>query len=133
MASTDREGILAALRRDTQALVIGRLRATIGLGLVGVLASIPFDLALERDRLRPLLYLKAAATLAYPAAIVLLGALRQARWAIAAGTSSAAAGMLCVVTSAICLVTGEQEVASYLLTVIVLGGSVLYPWGLRPQ
>jgi hypothetical protein len=133
MALRDREGILAALRRDSQGLVVGRLRATIGLGLVGLLISIPFDFALERDRLWPLLYLKAGAALAYPAAILLLGALRHARWAIVAGTSAAAAGMLCVVTSAICLITGEQEVASYLLTVIVLGGSVVYPWGLRPQ
>jgi signal transduction histidine kinase/DNA-binding response OmpR family regulator len=133
MALRDGEGILAALRRDSQGLVVGRLRATIGLGLVGLLISIPFDLALERDRFRSLLYLKAAAALAYPGAILLLGALRHARWAIAAGTSAAAAGMLCVVTTGICLITGEQEVASYLLTVIVLGGSVVYPWGLRPQ
>jgi signal transduction histidine kinase/DNA-binding response OmpR family regulator len=133
MTPKDREGILAALRRDSQRIVVDRTRAFTALGIIGLLLSIIPDLLLETVHLRALLVLKLTGTVAYAATFLALPRLRRADWRPAMIVSVGILSMFCLVTSAIGMVTGELSVATYILTVIVVGACVLCPWGTRPQ
>ncbi len=133
MSDLQTEDVRAALERETKPLVVGRVRAVLALGIVTIGLSIPFDLRLPHEQLLPLVALKVGAMLAYAGVAAALFAVRSARWRWATAVALAGAGLICLVNSAIGVVSGDVTMTAYVLTVLTIGGAVVFPWGVGPQ
>src|SRR4029077_7941957 len=66
-------------------------------------------------------------------AAVGLGHARHASWRRVIATATAGIGLICLLNTAIGTLTGDVLMAAYVLTVVTLGGAILFPWGLRAQ
>jgi signal transduction histidine kinase/DNA-binding response OmpR family regulator len=124
-------GVRAALEEETKPLVVGRLRGILWLGVVTIALSIPIDVQTGSPRLAVLLVLKLCAMAAYACAAVLLGRMR--RWRTATAAAAASTGLICLVNLVIGTLTREPVMAAYVLTVVALGGAIIFPWGTGPQ
>jgi signal transduction histidine kinase/DNA-binding response OmpR family regulator len=131
LATTD--SVRAALRQETQPLVIGRVRAVLLLGVATIALSIPVDLRSDRPDLAHLITLKVLGMAAYAAVTLGLARLRQAHWQSVAALAAFGAGLICLLNAAIGALTGEVLMAAYVLTVLTVGGSIVFPWESRSQ
>jgi signal transduction histidine kinase/DNA-binding response OmpR family regulator len=127
------DSVRAALRQETQPLVVGRLRAVLLLGIATIALSIPVDLRSERPDLAQLVTLKVLGMAAYAVVALYLARLRRTRWRDAVVVSAIGAGLICLLNAAIGALTGEVLMAAYVLTVLTVGGSIVFPWEARPQ
>ena len=127
------DSVRRALHREAQPLILSRMRGVLLLGVVTIALSIVADASLGGPRLGMLLVLKAAGIAAYGAAAFVLGRLRAARWRSAAAGATAGAGLICGLNAAIGTVTGEPIMAAYVLTILTIGGAIIFPWGVWPQ
>ena len=127
------EGVGAALQDEAKALIIGRLRAVLRLGIGTIALSILIDLQLARPGLAALLAFKVVAMAAYGVAEVGLGMLRVAPWPRAIRAATLSGGILCMVNAAIGIITGDAVMSAYVLTVLTFGAAIVFPWGTGPQ
>jgi hypothetical protein len=127
------EGARSALQEETKPLVLGRVRAVLCLGLVGILLSVLFDVRAGGPELRRLLTVKAALVPLYAAMAWALGRVRTWRWDAAVAVAVAGGGLICAANAVIGIVAGDVAMAVYVLTVFTMGGAVVLPWGVRPQ
>jgi signal transduction histidine kinase/CheY-like chemotaxis protein/HPt (histidine-containing phosphotransfer) domain-containing protein len=127
------DAIRTAVRAESKALLIGRLRAVLCLGAITIELSALGDLRLSRQQLVPMLLLKIFAVFAYAGAAVGLGHMRDAawRWTVAAGVLSVS--LICTVLVAISALAQDAVMLPYLLTILTMGGAMLFPWGAVPQ
>jgi signal transduction histidine kinase/DNA-binding response OmpR family regulator len=128
-----REGVRAALEDEAKPLVLARIQAVLWLALTAVATSVAFDVHLGRPGLGPLVALKVGSISAYAVGLVVLWQVRAARWPVAITAATACVGLTCLVTGAIGRLTGDSLVAAYTLTVITLGGAMVFPWGVPAQ
>jgi signal transduction histidine kinase/CheY-like chemotaxis protein len=127
------EGVRAVLQDESKRLVLGRVRGVLCLGVTTIAFSILADVHLARPQLGALVMLKVVAMVAYAAAILGLGLLRTSRWSWAVATAAASVGLICLTNAAIGTLTNDVLMAAYVLTVVALGGAMLFPWGVRAQ
>ncbi|HJQ85289.1 MAG TPA: ATP-binding protein, partial [Candidatus Binatia bacterium] len=127
------EGVRAALQDETKPLVLGRVRAILILGIVGILVSLLVDVRLARPRLETLVALKTLALAAYALAALALGRLQHATWPRAVGAAAASGALLCAVNAAIGTLGGDVVMTAYVLTILTIGGATVFPWGLAAQ
>jgi signal transduction histidine kinase/DNA-binding response OmpR family regulator len=127
------DAVRAALYEEAQPLVMSRVAAVLGLGVGSIAFAIAVDARLDRPGMDALLLLKAAAASAYAVLALVVWMLRRARWPVAVGTAVASVGLICLVNGAIARLSGEVPMAAYVLSVVTLGGAVVFPWGLRAQ
>ena len=123
----------AALENEYKPLVIARVRGILCIGIVAIAASVVLDIHLGHPRLATLIALKVIGMVAYAAAATLLGLVRRASWPWAVRSAILGAGLICLLNTAIGTLTGDVLVAAYVLTVVTLGGAIVFPWGVRAQ
>src|SRR5262249_38299869 len=123
----------AAERTESKALLIGRLRAVLCLGMVTVVLSALGDLRLPRHQIVRLIVVRVGAVLAYAAAALALGALRRASWRRVAGAGVLSITLIAPVLATISLVTRDATMIPYLFTILTMGGAMAFPWGRAPQ
>ena len=133
MALRQSEGVRKALEEETRPLVIGRVRAILCLGIATIALSLPVDIYGRRDGLAALIGLKVAGMAAYGLAAFALGVLRAASWRVTIAAATAGTGLICLLNGTIGTLTGEVLMGAYVLTLITLGGAMVFPWGLGPQ
>jgi signal transduction histidine kinase/DNA-binding response OmpR family regulator len=121
------------LENEAKPLVVARIGAVLWLAIASVGLSVGFDVHMGRPGLGPLVALKLGSISAYAIALAALWRVRAARWPVAVGTATACLGLTCIVTGAIGRLTGDSLVAVYTLTVITLGGAMVFPWGVPAQ
>ncbi|HYR96396.1 MAG TPA: ATP-binding protein, partial [Candidatus Binatus sp.] len=119
----------AAVRAETKALLIGRLRAILCLGAITIELSVLADIGLPRPRLVSLLLLKIIAVFAYATAAFALARARDASWRRAATTGVLSVSLICTVLASISALTHDAVMLPYLFTVLTLGGAMIFPWG----
>jgi signal transduction histidine kinase/CheY-like chemotaxis protein len=127
------DGVRLALAREATPLVARRVRATLWLGAVTIAASLAVDLYLRQPQLAVLLPIKVAAIVAYIAFATALGRMPLERSRLVIGVALAAASLIEVVNAAIGIVLGDPLMTAYVLTVVTLGGAVVFPWGVTSQ
>ena len=133
MSRGERAGVRAALESEAKPLVAARIQAVLWLAIVSVGLSVAFDVHLGRPGLGALVALKISSIAGYLLASAALWRVRAARWPVTVGTATACIGLTCIVTGAIGRMTGDSLVAAYTLTVITLGGAMVFPWGVPAQ
>src|SRR5262245_21592820 len=127
------ESAREALEGETKPPILARAPGLLGLGIVQIAASILVDAQLARPQLGVLIALKVAGMASYGAAIFVLGMVRASGWGRAVTAATASVSLICVLNVAIGALTGDVLMASYVLTVVTLGGAILFPWGVSAQ
>jgi signal transduction histidine kinase/DNA-binding response OmpR family regulator len=133
VARRGEDAVRAALEAETRPLLVSRIVAVLGLGVGGIAVSIAVDWALGRTSLQSVLAVKLAGAAGYVVTALALWAMRRARSQASTGVAVLGASLICVVNGAIGRLTGEPLMAAYVLTVVTLGGAVVFPWGVRAQ
>jgi signal transduction histidine kinase/DNA-binding response OmpR family regulator len=133
LAAAPSEKVLDELRAETRLLVVERIRAVLLIAAAGVALSIAGDVHLARARLLPLLLLKLAGIAAYGGALVALRRIREASWQRTMRVAVPVVGLMCAVTTAVGIATGDLLMSAYVLTVFTIGTSIVFPWGVAQQ
>ncbi|HYC21401.1 MAG TPA: response regulator [Candidatus Bathyarchaeia archaeon] len=133
LATAAPEKVLDELRAETRPLVVERIRAVVLIAAAGVALSIAGDLHLPRAHLLPLLFLKLSGIAAYGCALYALHAVRNASWQRTMRVAVPVVGMMCIVTTAVGIDTGDLLMSAYVLTIFMIGASIVYPWGAAQQ
>lgn len=127
------ERIRAVLEEEAQPLVLGRVRAVLCLGIATIALSMPFDVRLGQEGLSALVVLKLGGMAAYGLAALGLGVLRRSTWRWAIVGATASVGLICALNASIAILTGDVLMAAYVLTVLTVGGAIVFAWGARAQ
>jgi signal transduction histidine kinase/CheY-like chemotaxis protein len=127
------DGVRAALEEEAKPLVLTRVRAVLCIGIVTIGASLLVDAHLGRERLAALATLKGFGMAAYGGVVFALGLLKRSPWPRAVAAATLGAVLIAWLNAAIGTLTGDVLMAAYVLTVMTLGGAVVFPWGVRAQ
>jgi len=133
LTAQEHRSIRAALDEEMKPLLLRRMQAVLLLSFVAACISMGMDVGLGRTE--PLLFLlRIVGVVTYGFGALILkrwGTRRRWSWVRAAAVASAA--MMLIETSAIDLATGEGEMLLHVLSVLALGGAIIFPWGLWAQ
>ena len=132
MPSAEQRTVKEAQRAEARPLLLARLRWTLYISVVGLVLSALSDL-----RLAPvptdLIGLKLAGAGVQAATAVLLVLVRRSPWPRMAGAAVAAWSVVCAVVAVIGSYTADPIMPMFLLPVMVVGASIVFPWGTVPQ
>src|SRR5262249_10399431 len=123
----------AALGAECKPLVVARVRSILVIGIITIAASVLLDIHLQQPQLRWLIALKTTGMIAYAGAATLLGIIRRASWPWAMRGAILGCGLICLLNTAIGTLSGDVLVSAYVLTLVTLGGAIVFPWGVRAQ
>jgi signal transduction histidine kinase/ActR/RegA family two-component response regulator len=121
-----------ALREETRQLLVERLRAILWLAAGTTTLSIVLD-AQHTGKPASLVSIRVTAVCAYLLGLVVVGWLRRHAWIWSVATAATLTCIFCIVSACLGLVTEEPVTTAALLTVIAVGGGIVFPWGLWVQ
>ncbi len=127
------ETLRESLLRESQPVLLDRLRGTLWIGVLTVPASLVADLELDPAELRRRIAFKVALTIAYALGLVAVHVLRRASFRTAELSAAPLGALLCVGVTLSGIVAGDVLMTGYLLTVVTIGLAVVLPWGARAQ
>ena len=132
MPSAPPRTVRDAFREEAQPLVAGRLRWTLQLSVVGLVLGVLSDL-----RHVPVAYdlvlLKLAEAVMQAAAVGLVLLLRRSPWSRMMGVAVVVYSLTCASVVVNGSYTADWVLPTFLLPVMVLGTSIVFPWGMGPQ
>jgi signal transduction histidine kinase/CheY-like chemotaxis protein len=133
MVRRDTAEVRAALRRDTQHLLVERLSIMLWVTGVWIAFSFVADLHLTRARFLPLFAVKVAEMGVCALGLTARQALLRGPWARAVVGAALFAASPVVVPTVRGIVTGDFLTPAYIFTVLALGAGAFMPWGALPQ
>jgi len=131
VVSPEFDPVGAALRDETRPLVVARVAAVLWLGSAAIAGSLVLEAALGRPIRPALLVLKLSALLVYPTIAIVLPRARRRHGTIA--FAACGVGLVALVNGAIGWLAPDVLMGAYVLTVLCLGGAVVFPWDARTQ
>ncbi|MBM4267571.1 MAG: PAS domain S-box protein [Deltaproteobacteria bacterium] len=121
------------LHAELLPILIRRVRFLFCFAAIALAGSIVTDVVFELPYASLLAFVKLAALPFYLAVFVTAGRLGSKSWSTASLASAAMTSIPCIVMAAIAVLTHEFTTSAYIQTVVTLGASIFFPWGLRAQ
>jgi signal transduction histidine kinase/DNA-binding response OmpR family regulator len=125
--------VRTALREETKTVVADRVTGVLCLGAVTVILSIPIDRNFGPSLWLELALIKVGITITYALAALAVHAARRAAWRYAVTIATAAATLPCFGTALITWCSGDVLMQTYVLTILTIGGAMVFPWGIAAQ
>jgi signal transduction histidine kinase/DNA-binding response OmpR family regulator len=122
-----------AMHAETAPLVVERVRATLWLGAVTIVLSMLVDLERSVPNLSVLLLTKLAGMCLYLCGVIAISTAKGRGWRGMLTAVVPSACLLTVVPGAITIQLGEPIMAAFILSIVTLGGAIVFPWGLWPE
>jgi signal transduction histidine kinase/CheY-like chemotaxis protein len=120
-----------ALHAETSPVLIDRVRAILLLGVVTIGVSLVVDLNARGPGFAAVLLTKFAGMCLYACGAVAVGSARGASRRRIVATAVTSACLLAVVPGSIGIVLHDPLMAGFILSIVSLGGAIVFPWGLR--
>ena len=114
-------------------MVVDRLRAVLLIGLVTTGLSMLVDLHEGGSRLTTVLSAKVAGVCLYGLGALAVSLARGRSWTRTLAVAVPSACLLVLVPGMIAIALRDQLMTGFILSFVALGGSVVFPWGLRAQ
>src|SRR5215831_1534602 len=119
----------AALQRQTRRILAERVFGVLMLGTFTTMLSMLVDLRTEVPRLAVVLLTKVATTCAYGVGAIAVWSVRESSWQRTFAVVLPAACLLGIMPGAIGLAFGDPVMCGFILSVVTLGGALVFPWG----
>ncbi len=132
MPSAQPRTVSEAQRTEARPLLLARLRWTLYISVAGLVLSALSDLRLAEVPY-DLILLKLAGAAVQAATIVLLVLVRRSPWPRVVGAAVVAWGVACAVVAVNGSYTADPIMPMFLLPVMAVGASMVFPWGIVPQ
>jgi signal transduction histidine kinase/CheY-like chemotaxis protein len=121
------------LHEETKQILVERVRAILYLGAVTTALSMLVDLHRSVPNLAALLTTKLAGACLYSCGALTVSFAKGRTWR---GTLAAVVPSVCllaVVPGAITIQLGEPVMAAFILSIVTLGGAIVFPWGVGAE
>ena len=122
-----------ALHAEVGPVLIDRVRAVLLLGLVTIGFSMVVDVHEGGPRLATVLSVKLTGMCLYGLGAIAVTSARGRSWARTLGVAVPSTCLLVLVPGTIAIALRDTLMAGFILSFVALGGSVVFPWGLRAQ
>jgi len=120
-----------ALHVEIAPVLVERVRAVLTLGVVTIGASMLVDLRGGSPNLATVLLTKLAGMCLYACGAIAVTTVRGASWQRTLAAVVPAACLLTLVPGTIGMVLHDPLVTGFILSIVTLGGAMVFPWGLR--
>jgi signal transduction histidine kinase/DNA-binding response OmpR family regulator len=120
-----------ALRAELAPVLVERVRAILILGVVSVGLSMIVDVRGSASNLATVLLTKVAGMCLYASGAIAVTSARGTTWQRTLGAVLPATCLLTLVPAGIGIVLKDPLVTGFTLSIVTLGGAIVFPWGLR--
>jgi signal transduction histidine kinase len=120
-----------ALRAELAPVLVERVRAILILGVVSVGLSMIVDVRGGASNLATVLLTKVAGMCLYACGAIAVTSARGATWQRTLAAVLPATCLLTLVPAGIGIVLKDPLVTGFTLSIVTLGGAIVFPWGLR--
>src|SRR6185503_10682991 len=125
--------VIDALHAEIAPVLIDRVRAVLAIGVVTIGASMLVDLRGGLPNLSAVLLMKVAGMCLYACGAIAVTTARGTSWKRTLASVLPSACLLTLVPGAIGIVLHDPLITGFILSMVALGGAVVFPWGLRPH
>src|SRR6185503_8742168 len=123
--------VIDALHAEIAPVLIDRVRAVLAIGVVTIGASMLVDLRGGSPNLSAVLLMKVAGMCLYACGAIAVTTARGTSWTRTLASVIPSACLLTLVPSAIGIVLRDPLLTGFILSMVALGGAIVFPWGLR--
>src|SRR5262245_60847379 len=120
-----------SLHAEIAPVLVDRVRAILALGVVTVGASMLVDVRGGSPNLAAVLLTKLAGMCLYACGALAVTSARGASWKRTLASVVPSACLLTLVPGAIGIVLHDPLIAGFILSIVALGGAIVFPWGFR--